>query len=281
MPRSRALRADAITELFTKGLGPEEKLGRPSGQGPRVIEIDVDDLATSPYQPRSWIDPKGIEELASSIERHGLLHPIIVRRREDDGFDLVAGERRLQAFRHLGRRKIPALVTTGDPQEIALIENLQREELHPLDEAAAFALLMESHNYSHEMLAGSLGRARSSVSETLAINHLPGSLREEARARPVTRNILVQLARISDPIEQKAAWDAVKRGASVRQLKDQRRAATGRASYSPLDRTLASGQIFIRQLQKLPVEQLADHPRHRQILHDLRDELSRILAESD
>jgi ParB family chromosome partitioning protein len=245
-----------------------------------VVEVGVDALQVSPHQPRASIDPEGIGELAASIARHGLLHPVIVRRCEDDRFELVAGERRLRAYRHLGRAKIPALVTSGDAQEISLIENLQREELHPLDEAAALARLMESHGYSHEMLADSLGRARSSVSETLAINGLPDWLRAEARERRVARNLLVQLARIDDPGEQRRAWEAVKGGASVRELKERRAANGGRATPGPLERTMRLGQSFIRQLQGVPREQLAADPARRQALLRLRDSLDRILGEA-
>jgi ParB family chromosome partitioning protein len=245
-----------------------------------VVEISVETLQASPHQPRARINPEGIGELAASIARHGLLHPVIVRRREEDGFELVAGERRLRAYQQLGRAKIPALITTGDAQEISLIENLQREELHPLDEAAALARLMESHGYSHEMLADSLGRARSSVSETLAINSLPDWLRTEARQHRVARNLLVQLARIDGPGEQRAAWEAVKGGASVRELKERRAANRNRATPSPLERTMRLGQSFIRQLQGLPREQLVADPARRKALLKLRDSLDRVLGEA-
>ncbi len=281
MSRSRKPQVNAITELLSSGLGAAERLGRPAAQLPRVLEIGVNTLTASPHQPRSQIDPEGISELAASIKRHGLLHPIIVRRREDDDFELVAGERRLRAYKHLGRSKIPALVTTGDAQEISLIENLQREELHPLDEAGALARLMERHGYSHEMLADTLGRARSSVTEILAINTLPNWLQAEARNLRVARNLLVQLSRISDPTEQRMAWEAVKRGASVRELKDRRAANGKRANPTSIEQTIRLGQSFVRHLQKLPREQLAADPANRKALLRLRDSLDRILGEAE
>jgi ParB family transcriptional regulator, chromosome partitioning protein len=281
MSRSRKPQADAITELLTSGLGSAEKLGRPASQLPRVLEVGVDALTASPYQPRSQIGPEGIAELAASISRHGLLHPVIVRRGEDDSFELVAGERRLRAYKHLGRSKIPALVTTGDAQEISLIENLQREELHPLDEAGALARLMERHGYSHEMLADTLGRARSSVTEILAINTLPDWLQTEARNLRVARNLLVQLSRIADPVEQRMAWEAVKRGASVRELKDRRAANGKRANPTPIEQTIRLGQSFVRHLQKLPREQFASDSAHRKALLRLRDSLNGILGEAE
>ena len=281
MSRSRKPQADAITELLTSGLGSAEKLGRPASQLPRVLEVGVDALTASPYQPRSQIGHEGIAELAASISRHGLLHPVIVRRRKDDSFELVAGERRLRAYKHLGRSKIPALVTTGDAQEISLIENLQREELHPLDEAGALARLMERHGYSHEMLADTLGRARSSVTEILAINTLPDWLQTEARNLRVARNLLVQLSRIADPVEQRMAWEAVKRGASVRELKDRRAANGKRANPPPIEQTIRLGQSFVRHLQKLPREQFVSDSAYRKALLRLRDSLNGILGEAE
>jgi ParB family chromosome partitioning protein len=244
-------------------------------------DIPIARIQVNPYQPRKNIDDDALASLAASIAEHGVIQPIIVSETLD-GYQLIAGERRLRAAILVGLDRIPAVIRQAaeqDQLQLALIENLQREELHPLDEAAALARLMESHGYSHEMLADSLGRARSSVSETLAINTLPDWLRAEARERRIARNLLVQLARIDDQSEQRRAWEAVKDGASVRELKERRAANNKRVARSPFEQTMRLGQSFIRQLQEVPREQLAADPARREALVELRDTLNRILSE--
>src|SRR5512143_1573075 len=104
---------------------------------PRIIELDLAEIHTNPDQPRKTFDEEALQELAASIERHGLIQPITVKKLEDgQGYLLVAGERRLRAHEKLGLSRIVALVTKGDADEIALVENLQRQDLDPLEEAS-------------------------------------------------------------------------------------------------------------------------------------------------
>jgi ParB family chromosome partitioning protein len=258
MPASRREKVELIAKQFSSvALGTSRIFGQGSVNLPRMIEASVAEIVPSPHQPRRRIDPAGLEDLAASIERHGLLQPIVVRRREeDDRYELVAGERRLRAFQKLGHKAIPALLTTGDAEELALIENLQREDLHPLDEAAALQRLKDSHAYTHEMLAKSVGRARSVVTEMLQLNALPEPLREEARGHPVSRNALVQLSRVTDPRQQAAMWEAIKKGASFRQIKE-RRSGLERLHPGPARKALTSAGSLVRQLEKLPRADLA------------------------
>jgi ParB family transcriptional regulator, chromosome partitioning protein len=243
----------------------------------------MEDITPSPHQPRGVIDPESIALLAASIERHGLLQPIIIRRRETGTpYEIVAGERRFRAFQSLRRKTIPALMTTGDPEELALIENIQREDLHPLDEASAVGRLMQRHGYTQEAVGRIIEKPRTTVGEIVSINALPEWLKIEARAHPVTRHILVQLARIDDEGELTAAWQAVKGGASVRALKTRRAMVKGenesRQAADPIKRTMTAVRRSVQELAKLPIAQIAAQREHRESLLELRRTLNDILA---
>ena len=136
---------------------------------PRIVEIDLDRIDAHPDQPRKAIDADALTELAASIERHGLLQPIVVQATGDDRYVLVAGQRRLLAHRELGRSRIAALLSSGDREELALIENLQRENLPALDEAEALVALKQRHGYSQDELAKALAKAKSTIPATEAV----------------------------------------------------------------------------------------------------------------
>lgn len=255
MSSSRSKQVDLIAQQFADAsIGASRIFGRGTTVLPKMVEASVAELLPNPHQPRRSIDPQGISELASSIEQHGLLQPIVVRRREeDDRYEVVAGERRWRAFQHLGKETIPAILTTGNAEELALIENLQREDLHPLDEAIALERLKERHGYTHETLAKSVGRSRTVVTETLQLNTLPKNLQEEARRYPVTRNALVQMVRIADPRQREAAWEAIKQGASIREIRAQR-VKRSDANSEPADRIVTFATRLLRDLEAPPAE---------------------------
>ena len=252
---------------------------------PQLIEVRLEDVEPSPHQPRRQFHPEGISSLAASIERYGLLQPIIVRRREaGEGYELVAGERRLRAFQRLDRATIPALLTNGNPEELALIENIQREDLHPLEEAAAIGGLMQRHGYTQEAVGRVISKPRATVGEIVSLNTLPEWLKQEARAHAVTRHILVQLARIGDARELKAAWATAKDGASVRELKARRAASAAvprTAAVRPVERILGGVRRSIQELDRLPMAQIIVQPQHRDTLLGLRRILDRLIAELD
>ena len=123
-----------------------------SPEMPRIIEIELTKLRPNPDQPRKVFNEETIKELAASIEQHGLIQPIsVVTDPENrDGFMIVAGERRYRAHQHLGRTTITAIITQGNSDEIALIENIQREDLSPIDQAEGLTSMMERHGYKQE-----------------------------------------------------------------------------------------------------------------------------------
>jgi ParB family chromosome partitioning protein len=136
-----------------------------------VRDISVNDIRPNPFQPRKNFTAEALDELKTSIAEYGVLVPVIVRRR-DEGYELIAGERRWRACAALMRPTIPAIVRQSDDRqtlEYAIVENLQREDLNPLEEAAGFAYLIEEHRFTQEDVARRLGKSRSAVTNTLRL----------------------------------------------------------------------------------------------------------------
>ncbi len=173
-----------------------------------LTSVALANVQPNPDQPRKHFAPDKLAELADSIKARGLLQPIIVRRVEH-GYQLLAGERRFRAAQLAGIDKLPALIRTADdPLEIALIENLQREDLSPLEEAEGLALLIERHGYTHRDIADMLGKSRPYVSNTLALTRLPDPVKADLRrdGPAVSRELLMSVAREEDPEAALALW---------------------------------------------------------------------------
>ena len=225
-----------------------------SADFPKVVELELARIRPNPDQPRRTVEPEALADLARSIERHGLLQPIVVRALDErtDHYLLVAGQRRFLAHRSLGRETIFAIVTDGDADELALIENLQREDLSPIDEADAMARLMARHRYTQEQLGQVLGRRQSTISESLSLAGLPETIKEDYRTsdNPVAKAVLVELARIRPPDRQLELWQELREGGTLRQLRARRAGAAPDSGA----RVLAQGQRLVQALEQLPGE---------------------------
>ena len=152
---------------------------------PLATEVRIDRVSVSPYQPREHFDEQKMQELVNSIRVHGVLQPIVVRSKGDGEYELVAGERRLRAASTAGLQSIPAVVrelTSEQSLEIALIENIQREDINPMDAAVAYKRLTEEFGLSQEDLAFTLGKSRSAVANTLRLLGLPREVAAKVRA---------------------------------------------------------------------------------------------------
>ena len=189
--------------------------------------VALHEVRPNPDQPRKHFDPEKLAELAASIKTHGLLQPIVIRSAAT-GFDLVAGERRFRAAEIAGLSHIPALVRdVEDPIELALIENLQREDLSPLEEAQGLALLIERHGYTHRQVADILGKSRPYVSNILALTRLPETVKEDLQRddRAVPRELLMGVARQENPEAAVALWRRLQIGLlSVRRFREEQTA---------------------------------------------------------
>ncbi|MGI6187311.1 MAG: ParB/RepB/Spo0J family partition protein, partial [Brevibacillus sp.] len=186
-------------------------------------EIAVGDIRPNPYQPRKEFEPTAIEELAQSIKEHGIIQPLIVRK-SIKGYELVAGERRLRAAKSVGLKKVPAVVKAYSDQqlmEIALIENLQREDLNPLEEAEAYEKLIAHHSYTQEQLAQKIGKSRPHVANMLRLLQLPKKIREMVSASELSMGHARALLSVEkETVQLQLANDVVKKGLSVRQLEE-------------------------------------------------------------
>ena len=147
-----------------------------SGSGENgSVKLPIDKIRRNPYQPRKTFDEEKLQELAQSIKEHGVFQPILVRE-AIEGYELVAGERRLRASKIAGLNEIPAIVVKFDEQqmmEISLLENIQREDLSPIEEALAYEELINKLDYTQEKLAHRLGKSRSNITNMLRLLKLP------------------------------------------------------------------------------------------------------------
>lgn len=155
--------------------------GEKISSGDKVIEIKLEEIIPNKYQARQYFDEKKIKELANSIKEKGLVHPLLVRSR-DGGYELIAGERRWKAAKEAGFENVQAIireVSNAEMFELSLVENLQRENLNPLEEAEAYRQLMENFGLSQDDLAKRIGRDRSSIANTLRLLKLPEEVKKE------------------------------------------------------------------------------------------------------
>ena len=250
---------------------------------PRIVELDLDRIDAHPDQPRQTLDPAGITELAASIERHGLLQPIVVQPAADDRYTLVAGQRRLLAHHELGRTRIAALLTAGSRDELALIENLQRENLAPLDEAEALVALKQRHGYNQDELARALAKAKSTISELLSLDQLADALKADIRAqpRPVSKSVLIEIARLADPDAQTALWERLKSGATVRDARrvKSRAPAAPTTTVDEMGRIARASDRLRRRLEGITAAGLKRDPDLVARLRELHRRLDGILAD--
>ncbi len=192
----------------------------PPGSAQGILELPLDRIGPNPRQPRTRFPKQELRELAESIKRHGLLQPLLVVA-TPDGYQLVAGDRRLQASRLAGLRAVPALVRQAGEQaslEMTLIENLQRENLNPLEEAEGFRQLADDFSLSHDQIAGLIGRSRSDVSNTLRLLRLSSGVREALAEDRISAGHARALLGLSTAQEQTAALRTVLgKGLNVRQ----------------------------------------------------------------
>ena len=166
-----------------------------------IIDINIQELRSNPYQPRKVFEPEALQELADSIKEHGVFQPIIVKS-SIKGYEIVAGERRVKASLLAGLETIPAIVRDFNDQEmmeIALLENLQREDLNPIEEAMAYQSLMEARGLNHEQLAKRIGKSRSYVTNMVGLINLPDPVKELVIARKIPTTHARALSKIKDP----------------------------------------------------------------------------------
>ena len=195
-PRRRAL-GKGLEELFSAEVldfdSLEEKIVTETPKE-EIVDINIDELRSNPYQPRKIFDEEALKELSDSIKQHGVFQPIIVKK-SIHGYEIIAGERRVKASRMAGLTTVPAIVrefNDTEMMEIALLENLQREDLNAIEEANAYIKIMEAKNLTHEELAKVLGKSQSYVTNMIGLVRLP----EEVKQMVIDEKLSMTHARI-------------------------------------------------------------------------------------
>jgi ParB family transcriptional regulator, chromosome partitioning protein len=208
--------------------------------GSALREVPVGSIAPNPHQPRNYFDEEALASLTASIAELGVLQPILVRELGDDRFELIAGERRWRAAKRAGLPSIPVVVREVDEVlslEQALVENLHREDLNALEEAAAYQQLMEDFSLTQEQVAQKVGRSRSAVANTLRLFQLPPAIQRLVAENQLAAGHAKALLGTPDRVfQEQLARDIVARGLSVREAEE-----AVRAHNEPQDDAAADG----------------------------------------
>lgn len=224
--KKRAL-GKGLEQLFnTENLDLEsfEKSVYETATTEEIVEIPLDDLRANPYQPRKIFNDEALQELTESIKEHGVFQPIIVKR-SIKGYEIIAGERRVRASKMAGLKTVPAIVRNlddGQMMEIALLENLQRENLSAIEEAIAYKTMIEKLNLTQEELSTKVGKSRSHITNILGLLRLPIIVQEMVTSNQLTMGHARALSKLDD--EEKIismAHDIVENKVSVRKVEYQ------------------------------------------------------------
>lgn len=225
IPRRKAL-GRGLEELFNNEVldysAVEKKIVNETPKE-EIVNIKLDELRSNPYQPRKIFDEEALQELSDSIKEHGVFQPIIVKK-SIKGYEIIAGERRVKASRMAGLTEIPAIIRDFNDQEmmeIALLENLQRENLNAIEEATAYKKLQETLVVTQEELAKRLGKSRSHITNMIGILSLPQNIQDEISKNNVSMGHARVLSKLSDESQQQELLNKIlKDGISVRELEN-------------------------------------------------------------
>lgn len=221
-----------------RGLGALIPQGGPVPGSSDLLQLPLNQIKPNPFQPRKQFDEESLISLVDSIKAVGVLQPVLVRLLASGEYEIIAGERRYRAARRAGLATIPAVVRKADDAsslEQALVENLQREDLNPLDEAAAYQQLIEDFDLTHDEVARRIGKSRTSITNSLRLFQLPPSVQLHVRDGLLTAGHARALLGSPDrALQERLALDAVRNGLSVRALEEMVRAAV-RADTEMLD----------------------------------------------
>lgn len=224
-PRRKAL-GKGLEELFNSEIldynTVEEKIVNETPKE-EIIKVNIDELRPNPYQPRKVFDEEALKELSESIKEHGVFQPIIIKK-SIKGYEIIAGERRVKASKLAGLKEIPAIIRDfNDTQmmEIALLENLQRENLTAIEEAQAYQKLQETLSLTQEELAKRIGKSRSHITNMLGLLSLPQIIQDDVNNKKITMGHARVLSKLEDREQQKELErKVIEEGISVRKLEE-------------------------------------------------------------
>jgi ParB family chromosome partitioning protein len=241
-----------VARSFGLGRGLDALIPRASTEA-GTNQVPIDRVRRNPHQPRVDFDEESLAELTASIAAHGILQPIVVREAADGGYELIAGERRLRAARAAGMTEIPAVVresSSNELLELALVENVQRSDLNPIEEASAYRELIDRFGLSHEAVARQVGKSRVAVSNALRLLDLAPETRQAIVDGRITEGHGRALAALTIPELQRAVLQVVlERHLSVRQTEElvRRKRELGQTRQrQPLSEDLADLEAQLR-----------------------------------
>lgn len=204
----------------------------------KLLNLKIDKIVTNSNQPRKYFDNGKMSELKNSIKNSGLLQPITVRKISNGKYEIVAGERRYRACRELGMESIPVIeMNVGDARgyELSVLENIQRENLNPIEEAESYLMLMEVYGYTQEKLSEKLGKTRSSVSNKMRILKLPASVKEMVKKGEISYGHARTLLSLSDEKKiEEAAKEIINKGYSVRETERRVKVLINKGNFSDI-----------------------------------------------
>lgn len=247
-----------------------------------VQEVDIDLIAPNPQQPRTVFDSEALAELAESIREHGVIQPLVVSRPAGSTgapYQLIAGERRLLASRQAGLLRVPVIVKEASPQallELALVENLQRQDLGPLEEAFAFKRLSDEFSMTQEAIATRVGRSRPSVANSLRLLSLPGEIQASLARNEITAGHARALLGIEDPEEQLRTWRRIVEGSLTVRDAEMLAKNAGKQKPTPLPRRRSAETASLEEHLRMSLGTKVDLSRGRKggkiVIHFFSDE---------
>ena len=202
----------------------------------KLLNLKIDRIVTNSNQPRKYFDNEKMSELKDSIKNSGLIQPITVRKISNGKYEIIAGERRYRACRELGMENISAIeISAGDARgyELSVLENIQREDLNPIEEAESYLMLMEVYGYTQEKLSEKLGKTRSSLSNKMRILKLPGSVKEMVKKGEISYGHARTLLSLSEQKKiEETAKEIIDKGYSVRETEKRVKVLTNKEKFS-------------------------------------------------
>lgn len=229
---------------------PDFEMGVPEAAPSATNDLLIDEISPNRLQPRNYFDEKKLQELVTSIEEHGVLQPVVVQK-SDSGYELIVGERRWRASKKLGLKKIPAVIReVSDAQslEIAIIENIHRQDLNPIEEAEAYGRLANEFALTQEMVAKKVGKSRAAVANTLRLLKLSRNIKEDLISEKISMGHARALLGLENSKQMESLRkEIVKQDLTVRQTESRvnKIKKGGKSSVSP-----AKKDIFIKDLEK-------------------------------
>ncbi|MGN8625780.1 ParB/RepB/Spo0J family partition protein [Bulleidia sp. HCP3S3_F2] len=249
--------------------------------GRREVELPIEEIRPNPYQPRKEFDKKALEELSESIKTHGIFTPLLVRK-SVSGYDLITGERRLRAAKMAGLKTIPAIqveFTEEQMMEIAILENVQREDLNPIEEAAAYESLIQKLGYTQEKLAERVGKSREYCANIMRLLKLPEDVQSMVVNKQLTMSHVRPLLSLNDEEEIYEAAEKIKKNKmSVREVEAYVRDVNGGGQKKPKkkEKDPMIRDLEIQLSEKLGTQVVFSKKSFTISYHDT-DDLNRIL----